>query len=168
MHFRIQHDFEIDAASYWEMFFSADYTEELYRSLKMRDWKILDEHDDGKTLRRTVRMTPAQQVPTIFQSVIKDTSYTEHDIFHRERSSMDVTIEPAIMRDKFDMRGIYSVQPLGEGRCRRVWEGDCKVSIMLLGGKIEKYMVDEMHSSYSVATDVTRRWIDKRKRGSAA
>ncbi len=163
MHFRIEHEFEIDAKAYWDLFFSSDYTEDLYRSLKMRDWEILEQQDDGKTLRRKVKMTPAQQVPAIFQSVIKDTGYTEHDVFHRERSSMDVTIEPAIMKNKFDMRGVYSVQPLGEGRCKRVWEGDVKVSVMLIGGQIEKYMVDEMKSSYDIATQVTRRWIDKRK-----
>ena len=34
---------------------------------------------------------------------------------------------------------------------------------MLVGGQIEKYMVDEMRASYDVAAKVTAEWIAKRK-----
>jgi hypothetical protein len=163
MHFRFEHEFDTDPKSYWDLFFSSDYTEDLYRQLRMKSHKILEQKEEGNVLRRTVHMQPAQEVPAVFKSVIKDTSYTEYDLFHRDRSAMDVTIEPGLMKDKFETRGVYSVLPAGEGRCRRVFEGDVKVSIMLVGGKIEKYIVDEMRASYEVATRVTREWIQKRK-----
>jgi hypothetical protein len=76
---------------------------------------------------------------------------------------MEVIIEPAVMTSKFDMKASFTLSPVGEGRCKRVFEGDVKVSIMIVGGQVEKYMIDEMRRSYDIATDVTRRWIAQRK-----
>src|SRR5204863_7686090 len=102
-------------------------------------------------------------IPQVFRSVIKDMSYTEHNVFHRDRSSMDVVIEPALMKNKFDFKGVYAVTPLGPGRCRRVFEGDVKIAVMIIGGQIEKFMIERLRASYEIATDVTRKWIAKRK-----
>ena len=42
-----------------------------------------------------------------------------------------------------------------------------KVSIPLIGGKVEKYMMEQMRDSYDAAAKCTRRWIEdfKRKNG---
>jgi hypothetical protein len=96
-------------------------------------------------------------------SVIKDTAYTEHDVYNRERSSMDVRIEPALMKDRFHMTAVYAVTPLGEGRCRREFSGEVKISVPLLGGRIEKMMIEQLNDAYEVAARVTRQWVAKRK-----
>jgi hypothetical protein len=165
MHFRFEHEFDIDPKTYWEIFFDEEYNKELYKRLRMSERQVLEQKDDGKTIRRSIRLTPADDVPAMFKSVIKDTGYTEHDVYYRDRSSMDVTIEPAMMKNKFDFKATYSVAPVGPGndRCRRVFEGDCKVSVMVIGGQIEKYIVENVRSSYDTATAVTREWIAKRK-----
>ena len=46
----------------------------------------------------------------MFKSVIGDLSYTEKDVFDRARSSMQVAVEPALMKDRFDMRGVIAGQ----------------------------------------------------------
>src|SRR5262245_19177031 len=162
-HFGFAHDFDIDPKGYWEIFFDEAYNVELYKRTKIKGRTVTSQTDDGKTLRRTQRLTPEAELPGFIKSVISDVSYTEHDVFHRDRSRMEVVIEPAMMKNKFDFKAIYSVEPLGEGRCRRVFEGDAKVSVMLVGGQIEKYMVDEMRKSYDVAAKVTAEWIARRK-----
>jgi hypothetical protein len=165
-HFKFEHDFDIDVKDYWDLFFSEEYNVDLYKELKMKERTKLEQTDDGKTLRRATRLTPSTKVPDIFKKVISDMSYTERNVFHRERSEMEVVVEPSMMKDKFDLRGIYSVRPLGEGRCRRKFEGDAKVSVFLVGGQIEKFMIEEIRKSYDVAANVTRRWIVERKAAS--
>jgi hypothetical protein len=163
MHFRFEHDFDIDAKDYWDLFFAEDYTSDLYKAIQMKEWRILEMKDDGKTLKRVVKLSPERDIPAVFKKVIKGTGYTEHDLFHRDRSEMDVDIELDMMKEKFKLHGVYAVRPLGPGRCRRSFEGDANVSIMLIGGQIEKYIIDEMRTSYEVATQLTRRFIEKRK-----
>ena len=162
-HFKFEHDFDIDAKDFWDLFFAEDYNVDLYREMKMKDRKVLEHKDDGKTIKRVVKLSPADDIPAMFKSVVPDTSYTEHDLFHKERSSMDVMIEPAAGKNKFDMKAVYAVKSIGPGKCRRSFEGDVKVNVMILGGQIEKFMVDKMKTSYDIATDVTKRWIQKRK-----
>ena len=124
MHFRFEHEFDTDPKSYWDLFFSADYTEDLYRQLKMKEHKILDQKDEGNVLRRTVRLQPAQEVPAIFQSVIKDTSYTERDVFHRDRSAMDVVVEPLSEEQARIARSAYQRFGKGNGHPARLNMGD--------------------------------------------
>jgi hypothetical protein len=69
-----------------------------------------------------------------------------------------------MLSDRFDMKGDYTVSPLDGGkRCRRDFKGNVKVSIPLIGGRIETYMIDEMKRNYDLAAATTRRWIEKAK-----
>lgn len=163
-HFRFEHDFDIDAKDYWDIFFSDEYNAEMYREIKMKEHKVVSFTDDGRIIRRQVRLSPSTEVPAIFKSVISDMSYIEHNVFDREKSEMEVVVEPAMMKGRLDLRGVYAVKPLGPGRCRRSFEGDAKVSIMLIGGKVEKYMIEQVRESYDIAARVTRRWIEKWKK----
>ena len=76
---------------------------------------------------------------------------------------MNVQIEPAVMRDRFQLAGVFAVTPLGPGRCRREFSGELKVSIPLLGGKIEKFMVDQIRDGYDQAARITRDYLAKQK-----
>jgi hypothetical protein len=40
----------------------------------------------------------------------------------------------------------------------RIWDGNCEVGIPLVGGKVEKILVDEVKESYRKATAFTRKW----------
>lgn len=168
MHFKFEHEFDLDAASYWDLFFSEDYNKDLYAELKMKDRKVLEQKEEGGVLRRTVKLVPGKEVPAIFKSIVSDMSYTEKNVYRKERSEMEVVVEPALMKDKFDLRAVYSVKPLGDKKVRRTFEGDVNIKIMLIGGKMEKYMVDELRESYETAARVTRKWIEKRKAAAGA
>ena len=69
-----------------------------------------------------------------------------------------VTI-PGFAADRIHTVGTYRLEPLGPDRVKRVWEGVCECKIPLLGGKVEKHLVDEVRESYRRATVFTRRWI---------
>ena len=163
MHFRFEHDFDTDPKDYWDLFFSEDYNLDLYKQLKMRDRQVIEQKEEGGILRRVVKLTPDEEIPAVFQSVVKDMSYTERNVFDRSRSSMEVTVEPAMMKNKFELRATYSVRPAGPGRSTRVFEGDVKISVMIIGGQMEKFMVERLRTSYETAARVTRQWIAQRK-----
>jgi len=163
MNFTVSHDFDISAQGYWDLFWSDDYNTDLYKQLNMRTRTVLEQKEEGNTLRRTQKLEPSLNVPSWANSVIKDTGYTEYDVYHRDRSEMEVRIEPQMMKDRFHMHAVFKVIPLGENRCRREFAGEVKISVPLLGGKLEKYMVDQLRDAYEVAARVTREWVQKRK-----
>jgi hypothetical protein len=167
MHYRIEHEFDCDPKTYWEVFFDDDYNKDLYAALKMKEWKVVEKREEGNDLRRVLRVTPQRNIPAILQKVgVGDLTYESHEHFHRDRSVMDIDIRMGgALGKKFEMKATYSVVPSGpEGsKCKRIFEGDIKVGIMLVGGQIEKMTVEDLKASYDVSTEVTRRWIAKRK-----
>jgi hypothetical protein len=163
MNFSFVHEFDTDAQSYWKLFLSEEFNEDLNRELKMKSRTVLKQTDDGKTFHRVQKMEPSTQVPGFLQSMVKDTGYTEIDNLDWSNSIMKIVIEPAMFRDKFNMSGDYVVTPLGDGkRCRREFKGEVRVSIPLLGGKVEKFMMEQLRDAYEVAARVTRHWITKK------
>jgi hypothetical protein len=170
MNFNFGHDFDIDVANYWKIFLSPEFNQDMFlNELKMREYNVLEMKDDGKTMHRVQKLEPANPVPSFLQSIIKSTGYTEIDDLDWSRNVMKVKIETAMFKDKFSMSGDYAVLPLDGGkRCRREFRGEVKVSVPLVGGKIEKYMMEQIRDSYDVAARCTRRWIEKFKAGQAS
>lgn len=163
MHFKFEHDFDIDPNGFWDLFFNEEFNVVLYRELKTKDRKVLVNKEENGIVKRDVKLTPERDIPSVFKSLVGDMSYTERDVFDRAKSEMKVIIDPAFLRDRFQLNGLFTVRPLGEGRCHRVFEGDLKISVMLIGGKMEKFILDEMRVSYDTTAVVTRRWIADHK-----
>lgn len=163
MNFSIVHEFDTDVKSYWDLFLSPPFTEALMGALKMKNYKLISREDDGTTFRRSQSMEPTIALPAMFASLVPSLGYTEHDTLSWSKNSMRIVIEPASMKEKFQTAGDYIVTPIGEKRCKREFRGDVKVSIPLIGGKMEKFTVEQMKESYEVAARITREWIQKAK-----
>ena len=162
--FAISHDFDIDVAGYWKIFLSDEFSKEMFADLKMRSYQILKKEDDGKRFVRVQKLDPTSPIPGFLTKILKSTEYTEYDDLVWETNTMKVDIKPSMLSDRFDMKGDYTVSPLDGGkRCRRDFKGNVKVSIPLIGGRIETYMIDEMKRNYDLAAATTRRWIEKAK-----
>ncbi len=167
MNFVFAHDFDIDVEGFWKMFFSDEYEQALWKHLKMRNPTILERKDEGSVYRRSVRLEPEMEVPPWAASLVKSTGYIEHDLLHRDRSSMDVRIEPLMMKDRMQLHGTFTVSSLGSGRCRREFRGELKINVMLIGGKMEAFMVDRIREGYDSSAVMTREFIARKKSAAA-
>lgn len=159
MNFAFTHDFDTEPAGFWQLFFSDAYEQELFRRLKMRSYRVLERCEEGSRYRRVLEFVPEMEFPSWAQSVVRETGYREHDLFHRDHSVMDVVIEPQAMKERFAMAGVFKVTPLGNGRSRREFSGEVRMAVPLLGGKIEKFLVERMRDGYEAAAALTREWI---------
>lgn len=164
MDFAIAHDFDSDVDGYWRTFFDEDYNAALYRELGMRERRLIERRDEdgGDTIRRVVRIVPKADIPAVVQKFVgSQIAYVERSVWRRAASALDVEIEidvPAA-RDRVQMRGVYTVAPLGTGRVRREFRGTIRVGIPLLGGQIERQVVESIRKSYETAATFTRRWL---------
>lgn len=165
MNFNFAHDFDIDVANYWKIFLSPEFNQDMFMNeLRMREYKVLEMRDDGTRMHRVQTLEPNTPIPSFLQSIVKSTGYTETDDLEWSRNVMRVKIDTVMFKDRFSMWGDYIVSPLDGGkRCRREFKGEVKVSIPLIGGKVEKYMMEQIRDSYDIAARCTRKWIEKRK-----
>jgi hypothetical protein len=72
---------------------------------------------------------------------------------------MTVETIPGFGADKLTTRGVYRLEVLGPNKVQRIFEGECTCRVPLLGGKVEKAIVDEVRTSYRDTTEFTRRWL---------
>jgi len=166
MNFSFVHEFDTDVKTYWKIFLSPEFNKEMFADLRMKKYEVLEQKDENGKFHRVQTLEPTTPIPGFLQSIIKSTGYTETDDLDWATNIMKVKIETAMFKDKFHMAGDYSVQPIGDGkRVRREFRGEVKVSMALIGGKIEKYMMEQMRDSYEIAARVTRKWIEKEKAG---
>jgi hypothetical protein len=168
MNFNFSHEFDVDVPTYWKIFLSPEFNQDMFlNDLRMREYKVVEHTDDGKKMHRVQTLEPTTPIPGFLQSIIKQTGYTEIDDLDYATNVMRVKIETQMFRDKFSMWGDYVVTPIDGGkRCRREFKGEVKVSVPLVGGKIEKYMMEQLRDSYDLAARCTRRWIEKYKAAS--
>ena len=115
---------------------------------------------DNLVIRRKIKLTPQREVPALVAKFVKGAiTYTEQNVYNARTSSMEVITIPGFMADALTTRGIYKVQALGPNKVRRIWNGDVSCKIPLLGGKVEKGIVEEVTQSYRDTTEFTRKWL---------
>lgn len=166
MEFSFVHEFSVEPEGFWQLFFSEPYEKELFARLKMKSYSVLERRDEGRLYRRVLELSPEMELPSWAGSVVRETRYREHDLLHRDRSVMDVSIEPAILKERFAMNGVFKVTPLSGGRCRREFSGEIRILVPLIGGKIEKFLVERMREGYDAAAALTREFIARPPAGS--
>jgi hypothetical protein len=163
MKFTIAHEFDCNAATYWEIFFDLDYQKDMYAELGIRERTVLMFEEDDKEIRRKIKIMPERDLPGALKSVLRgDLGYIEHNVYHKGRDVMDVRIEPTLMKERFKMDAVFRVVTLGPKRVRREFTGSIDVSVPLLGGQIEKLVMADVRKSYDQAAVTTARWITKR------
>lgn len=167
--YTVEDDFETTVDRYWEVFFDEDYNKGLFEHLQItREVLEMTREGEGQdeVIRRRIRLTPQRDVPAIFKRFVKGAvQYTEHNVFTRRNSTIDVKIVPGFMGDKFTSTGTYVVTPKGEGRVLRTWKGLIKCSVPLIGGRVEKHIAGEVTDGYRKTTDFTRRWLREHPAG---
>ena len=163
MQYTITDDFKTSAEHYWEVFFDDAYNEALFRHLRIGRQLLectREGEGDSLVIRRRQILTPQREAPKIIKKLIKGAiSYTENNIFTARDNRIQVETIPGFAADKLTTRGIYRLEVLGPKQVRRIFEGECTCRIPLVGGKIERTIVDEVVDSYRQTTDFTRRWL---------
>lgn len=160
--FCFAHTFDAEPAQFWKVFFHEAFNEDMYRRIKVKERRILKYEENDATILRDVKIMPERDLPGFMKKIVGgDFGYIEHNVIYKGKDSMDVVIEPTLWKDKTKMSGVFKVEALAPGKCRRSFEGSVEVSVPLLGRKIEDFIVAEMKNAYDAAALVTAEWLKK-------
>jgi hypothetical protein len=163
MRYTISDDFETSLEHYWQVFFDDAYNAELYKRLKVgREVLEVKQEGEGESLviRRKVKLSPQREVPALVAKFVKGAiTYTEQGVFTARTNTLEIVTIPGFMADQLTTRGTYRVQSLGPNKVRRTWDGEISCKIPILGGKVEKHIVEEVTTSYRDTTEFTRKWL---------
>jgi hypothetical protein len=159
-HFAITHELDATPEEFWRVFHHEPYNVELYQRIGVKERTVLDRSEDDATIKWAVRIVPKRDLPSLIKKVIGgDLGYTEISTYHKGKNSIDVRVEPTLMKERTKIQGVYTVAALGPRRIRRTFEGDIHFDMPIVGKKIEATVLDDMRRSYDVAAQVTAEWL---------
>lgn len=165
MKYRIEDKFDVDATRYWDAFNDEAYQVALFEYLDI-DYELVSSERTGEgddlVIVRDKKLTPRRDVPKVIERVAKGAiGYREQSRFVARENRIDVTTIPTLLADKITTRGVYRLEEIPGGGVNRIYEGECTVSIPIVGKSIEKVIVDEVKASYVRTTTFTREWFAK-------
>lgn len=161
--YEIVDEFFTSVDKYWDMFFSDEYNAALWDHLDIQR-EVLEFRREGEgedeVIHRVQKLTPRRDVPSALRKLVKDAiAYEERNVWRRKDSCMEVVTVPNFFADKFTAKGTYRIEPVDEGKVKRIWKASCECRVALVGGKVEKHVVEEVKRSYKATTIFTRKWI---------
>lgn len=161
MKFENRQPFPHPRQAVWDQLFSADYDAALSATSEM-DKVVLEEGvRDGRRFKRT-RLTSRKPVPAAMAAFTGPTlAYDLIEVYSATDTSLDWKVIPSSAADKVKAEGTYAVID-APGGCERLVKGEIKVSIPLIGGKIEKGIGEQLESSYARSSAFALQWMRQR------
>lgn len=152
-----------DPDAVFEVYFDPEHQAEQDRRVEVARREILEDVDEGATRRRVCRVFPRRQLPAVIRPLLKgDLSYDEVIVWHKASHTIEFDIRPRLLDGKAQIRATYRLEPAGPGRVRRQYDGEVTVHVRLIGGRIEKAILEDLGRSLTLTAGCTQDYLDRR------
>ena len=161
MKFEIAHIYDLDPKTYATEVHFSDELQAKYVGTIYKERLVLDRQEDDRGLTIRFRVTPNRDIPAALKKALRGAGlgYEEVDRFDREKLRVDWSVKTDAFTKKTTCKGAVTFEDAGGGKCRRVISGEVKVRVMLVGGMIEKAIVDGMKDSFEKTAAITRNFL---------
>jgi hypothetical protein len=155
---RIHHEMHYDATPEQVAAMLADpaFREEVCTEMRSLEYAVAIDADEATMHVVIDQIQPAKGIPSFATKFVGDRIEIKQE--ERWSSPTSATLEISIPGKPGHMRGTVSIEADGAGTTETV-EGEVKVSIPLVGGKLESLIGDLMISAMKAEERVGRRWL---------
>lgn len=163
--FHFEHDFlrAPSPAVIFEAYFDPALSDEQDRRVEVARRDVLELDDQDGVLRRVCRVLPRRQLPAIVQPFVAgDLSYLERVAWRKAEDLIEMRIEPSVLGGRVEISATYQVRATSPGVCRRSYHGRVSAQVRLLGGRIERAIVEDLGRTLETAAACTQDWLDAR------
>lgn len=151
--------YDTDMDAMWGMITRQDYWDEKYSALGASavSWQTFQATDDTFTY-TSVRNVPAD-LPSVAKKIVGDTNtVTTTERWTREGDSAAATIEIQVKNVPGATTGTMEMSPTGGGTSWS-FDFDTKVSIPMVGGKLESIMTDQTGDQLAQEKTFNDQWL---------
>ena len=153
----------VDPATAWELFESEAFEQRLAQQTRISSEKLEERPDGDQRVFRRMKYRSDSELPSVVAKALgsKNLNYEQSNHMNRATSRMEWTVQLPVLTDRVKVAGSTTIYPHPQG-CRRVVDGDITVNVPLVGGQIEKVVVQEFEKSMTRAVDIVRQLIAER------
>lgn len=133
------------------------------KMLDIVERQVLEQVDDGATLRRTCRVVPRRQLPAIVRPFVDGPlHYLETATWRRRDHEIDIEIWPVLRKKaRKTVTALYRLSRLPGGAIHRSYSGTVSVDLALLSSRIERGIIAEFERSMPIAATCTQAFLDR-------
>jgi hypothetical protein len=160
--FRFEQQFRAPSiAALLRAYFDPDLQATQDVAAKIRAREVLELDDGAERRIAVVKVFPERQVPAILRPLISGPlHYVERSTWDKRTNRIELDIRPSIMTNRTQIRMTYVPTLIAPGLIERVIEGEATADIALIGGRVEKIIVEDMGRSLPVVSACTQVWLD--------
>jgi hypothetical protein len=160
--FHFEHEFRAPSpAKIFEAYFDPALAAEEDRRVDILRREVLELEDTAESLRRVCKVVPRRQLPAVLRPFLPgELHYVERLRWIRADDAIEIRIEPSLLGGRVEIASTYRVEQAGAGRVIRVYEGHVSVELRLLGGRVERSIVEDIAKSLPIAAACTQEWLD--------
>lgn len=161
--FRLEREFRGGLDDFWAVYFDRAYTEECYKRVRARECTIVRLDDEGDVVRRTLRIVPERDLPAVVRKIVgASLGWIEESTLYRAENRCDIVVTPTVLADRSTITFDYRVSAVADDRVLRTCDGSVEIRVPVVGGRIERLIVEDMMASYEAGADLTQEFLDRR------
>jgi len=127
--------------------------------------QLLEMADHPDELLRVSRVWPDRQLPAVLRAMVgPDLSYDETVIWQKQLDRIDYDIRPRVLGGRLRIVATYQLTQAGPGKVHRVYAGSVTADVPMIGGRIERGIVEDMTKSLTLTAACTQESLDRAAR----
>jgi hypothetical protein len=160
--FTVKHEIRCNSETFWKTFLDKEFNVGLYTgTLGFPSFEVVEQTDDGTTVRRKVAAQPKMDVPGPVAKLIgPGFRYTEEGSMKKAEGLWSWKMTPSTLADKLFTSGTVRIEPIGADKVRRIAEMNIEAKIFAVGGLIESSAEKQMREGWDRSATYMNKFLE--------
>lgn len=164
--FDFTHTFRADSAlSIFRAYFDAEHLAAQDKVAGLTDRTVIKSHEDDDVWEMSWSVKSTRSLPFFVKPLVEGgrLGFVEWQKWRKKDGEVDMTVTPQILGGRVQIAGMYKLEERGPGSVHRRYKGAITAGVKLVGGKVERGILEEFEKGVPQMADVTQKWLDARK-----
>lgn len=146
-------------------YFDPDHLATQDKLAELCDRAIVENHETDAARKTTWRVTSTRSLPAIARPFVSGgrLKFLETMSWNRANNAIEMSVVPEILSGRVKIEGSYDLTQIAEGQIRRLYKGSITAAITLVGGKIERGILETFTQNMPAMAGCTQGWLDRAK-----
>jgi hypothetical protein len=163
--FRFEHVFRAPSpAEVVRAYFDAEHLAIQDKVAGLLERTVIQQHEDDTFKEMTWSVRSSRQLPFFVKPLVEGgrLAFHEWQKWKKGSNEVEMSVTPQILGGRVKIAGSYLLTPRGEGEVHRLYKGAITADVRLIGGKVERGILEEFTKGVPSMAACTQQWLDAR------